>query len=105
MTDDDLKPWPNAHNVSTQHLAPARPAPFPGSGNDDDLKPWPNAHNVSTQHLATLWHGVATCVERGGQTHATFSSFSTQHVNVYVLQAPGTQEMDLTRMPWRNNVP
>ena len=26
-------------------------------------------------------------------------SFSTQHVNVHVPQAPGAQEVDLTRMP------
>ena len=65
---------------------------------------WPNARNTSTQHLATLLHDVATCVERGGQTHATFPSFSTQHVNVHVPQAPGDQEVDLTRMPYRNNV-
>ena len=62
-------------------------------------KAWPNARNISTQHLATLLHDVATCVARGGQTHATFSSFSTQHVNVHVPQAPGAQEVDLTRMP------
>ena len=36
------------------------------------LKAWLNARNISTaQHLATLLHDVATCVERGGQTHAT----------------------------------
>ena len=64
-----------------------------------NLEGWPNARNISSQHLATLLHDVATCVERGGQTHATFSSFSTQHVNVYVPQAPGGQEVDLTRMP------
>ena len=63
------------------------------------LKAWPNARNMSTQHLATLLHDVATCVERGGQTHATFSLFSTQHVIVHVPQAPGAQEVDLTRMP------
>ena len=48
---------------------------------------------------AKMLQDVATCVERVGQTHATFSSFSTQHVNVHVPQAPGAQEMDLTRMP------
>ena len=63
------------------------------------VKAWPNARNISTQHLATLLHDVATCVERGGQTHATFSSFSTKHVNVYVPQAHGAQEVDLRRMP------
>ena len=42
---------------------------------------------------------VATCFARCGQTHATFSSFSTQHVNVHVPQALGAQEVDLTRMP------
>ena len=63
------------------------------------LKAWPNARNISTQHLVTLLHDVATCVERGGQTHATFSSFSTQHVNVHVPQVPGAKEVDLTRMP------
>ena len=52
-----------------------------------------------SQHPATLLHDAATCVERGGQTHATFSSFSKQHVNVHVIQAPGAQEVDLTRMP------
>ena len=46
------------------------------------IKAWPNARNISTQHLATLLHDVAICAARGGQTHATFSSFSTQHVNV-----------------------
>ena len=52
------------------------------SGQLRNVKDWPNARNISTQHLATLLHDVATCVARGGQTHATFSSFSTQHVNV-----------------------
>ena len=56
------------------------------------IKAWPNALNISRQHLATLLHDVATCVERGGQTHATFSSFSTQHVDVYAPQAPGAQQ-------------
>ena len=46
------------------------------------LKAWPNARKISTQHLATLLHDVATCVERVGQTHATFLTFSTQHVEV-----------------------
>ena len=63
------------------------------------VKAWPNARNISTQHLATLLPDVATCVARGVQTHTTFSSFSTQHVNVHVPQAPGAQEVDLTRMP------
>ena len=63
------------------------------------VKAWRNARNISTQQLATLLHDVATCVERAGQTHATFPSFSTQHVNVHVPQAPGAQEVDLTRMP------
>ena len=63
------------------------------------LKGWPNARNISTQHLATLLRDVATCVEWGGQTHATLSSFSTQHVNGHVPQAPGAQEVDLVRMP------
>ena len=65
----------------------------------ETLKAWPNARSISTQHLATLLHDVATCAQRGGQTHATFPSFSTQHVNVHVPQAPGEQEVDLTRMP------
>ena len=39
-----------------------------------------------------MLHDVATCVERGGQMHATFPAFSTQHVNIYVPQAPGAQE-------------
>ena len=65
----------------------------------DILKAWPKARNISKQHLATLLHDVAICVKRGGQTHATFSSFSTQHVNVRLPQAPGAQEVDLTRMP------
>ena len=60
------------------------------------LKAWPNARNISTQHLATLLHDVATYVERAGQTHTTFS---TQHVDVYVPQPPGTQQVDLARMP------
>ena len=54
---------------------------------------------MPTQHFAPLLYDVATCVARGGQTHATFSSFSTQHVNVHVPQAPSAQEVDLTRMP------
>ena len=60
------------------------------------IKAWPNARNTSKQHLATLMHDVATCVERAGQSNATFS---TQHVDVYVPQAPGTQQVDLARMP------
>ena len=56
------------------------------------LKALPNARNISTQHLATLLHDVATCVERAGLTHATFSTFSTQYVDVYVPQAPGAQQ-------------
>ena len=67
----------------------------------DGVKAWPNARNMSTQHLVTLLHDVATCVARGGQTFATFSSFSTQHVNVHVPQAPGAHEVNLTRMPLR----
>ena len=63
------------------------------------VKAWPNARNISTQHPATLLHDVATCAARGGQMHATFSSFLTQHVNVHVPQAPVAQEVDLTRMP------
>ena len=59
------------------------------------VKAWPNARNVSTQHLTTLLPDVATGVERAGQTHATFS---TQHVDVYVPRAPGTQQLDLARM-------
>ena len=57
------------------------------------------ARNISTQHVATLLRDVATCVDRGGQTHATFSSFSTQHANVHVPQAPGAQEVDRKCMP------
>jgi len=48
------------------------------------LKAWLNARNISTQHRITLFHDVATFVERAGQTHATFSAFSRQHVDVYV---------------------
>ena len=54
------------------------------------LKAWPNARNISTQHLATLLHDVVTCVERGGQTHTTFSSFF--NATCQCLCAPG---------PWR----
>ena len=36
-------------------------------------------------------------VEQDDQMHATFSSFSTL-VDVYVSQAPGTQQVDLLRM-------
>ena len=43
-----------------------------------------NARNISTQHRITLFRDVATFVERAGQTHATFSAFSRQHVDVYV---------------------
>ena len=68
-------------------------------GEGVNLKAWPNARNISTQHLATLFHDVETCVEQGGLTHPTFSSFSTKDVNVHVPQAPGAQEVDLTRMP------
>ena len=60
---------------------------------------WPNARNISTQHLATLLHDVAACVERAGQRHATFSTFSTQHVDIYVPQAPGAKQVDLARIP------
>ena len=70
----------------------------------NDIKAWPNARNISTQHLATLLHDVATCVERGGQNACNVPSFSTEHVNVHVPQAPGAQEVDLTRMPWCNDV-
>ena len=63
------------------------------------LKGWANARNISTQHLAKLLRDVATCVEWGGRTHAKFSSFSTQHVNVHVPQSPGAQEVDLVSMP------
>ena len=38
------------------------------------------------------------------KTHATFSSFSTQHVNVHVPQAPGAQQVDLARMLWCKHV-
>ena len=69
-----------------------------------NLKAWPHTCNISTQHLATLLHDVATCVEGVGKTHPKFSSFSTQHENVHVPQAPGAQEVDLTRMSQRNNV-
>ena len=44
--------------------------------------------------LATLLHDVAKCFECGGQTHATFSSFLRQTVNVHMPQAPGAQEVD-----------
>ena len=59
------------------------------------FKAWQNARNISTQHLTTLLHDVATSVERAGQTHATFS---TQHVDAYVPQAPGAQPVNLARM-------
>ena len=68
------------------------------------IKTWPNVRNISTQYLATLLHDVATCVACGGQMHVTFSSFSRQHVNVYVPQAHGALEVDRTRMPSRNKV-
>ena len=61
-------------------------------------KVWPNARNISTQLLTILLHDVATCVKWAGQTHAAFSTFLTQHVAVYVPQAPGTQQVDLVRM-------
>ena len=48
------------------------------------LKAWLNARNISTQHRITLFHDVATFVERAGQTHAIFLAFSRQHVDVYV---------------------
>ena len=65
------------------------------------VKAWPNACNILTQleHLAALLHDVASCLEGAGQTHATFSTFSTQHVDVHVPQSPGAQQVDLTRMP------
>ena len=63
------------------------------------LKAWLNARNNSTRHRITLFHDVATFAERAGQTHATFSTFSRQHVDVYVpMQAPGTLQVDLARM-------
>ena len=68
------------------------------------LKAWPNARNISTQHLATLLHDVATYVERAGQTHATFSTFWMQHVNVSVPLILGAQQMDLARMRSSYNV-
>ena len=34
-------------------------------------------------------------LRRAGQAHATFP---TQHVDVDVFQAPGTQQLDLARM-------
>ena len=55
------------------------------------FKAWQNDRNISTQHLTTLLHDVATC----GQQHATFS---TQHVDAYVPQAPGAQPVNLARM-------
>ena len=55
---------------------------------------------VASQILnSLLLHDVAACVERAGQRHATFSTFSTQHVDVYVPQAPGAKQVDLARMP------
>ena len=42
--------------------------------NIQNVEAWPKARSISAQHLTTLLHDVATCVERGGQTHATFSS-------------------------------
>ena len=44
------------------------------------------------------------CLERAGQTHATFSPFSTQHVDVYVPQLQARNKVGLARMPWSNNV-
>ena len=54
-----------------------------------DVKAWRNTRKISTQHLTILLHDVATCVQRAGQTHATFE---TLHVDVYDLQAHGTQQ-------------
>ena len=52
------------------------------------VKAWPNAPNISTQHLATLLHDVATCVEWAGQTHETFSTFSTQAMSMFICPWP-----------------
>lgn len=45
-----------------------------------------------------MLHGVATCVERVGQTLAAFLTISTQKVDVYVPQPLDTQQLDLARM-------
>ena len=62
------------------------------------IKAWLNAPNVSTQLLTTLLQDVAICVERAGQTLTIFSTFSTQHVDVYVPQSAGTQQAELASM-------
>ena len=50
-------------------------------------RPGKNARNISTQYLAPLLHGqYCDMCWTGGHTNATFSTFSTQHVDVYVPQ-------------------
>jgi len=55
------------------------------------------------QHPATWLHDAATCAEWADQTR-TFSTFSTEHVDVNVSQAPGTQPVELAHMPLCNSV-
>lgn len=58
------------------------------------------------QHSATWLHDVVTCAEWAGQTHtfSTFSTFSMEHVDVNVSQAPGGQRVELAHIPLCNSV-
>ena len=66
-------------------------------------KTWKLDLHVSSTSIFSFFKGLAKRSQRFNATScnivATYPSFSTQHANVHVPQAPGMQEVNLTRMP------